>query len=76
LACVPNRMAGAAGGALQTGQRLGTAVGTAVLASILRLAAAGGHYPTAAALALACSVGFMLGALVLAFVDLRTTRAD
>jgi EmrB/QacA subfamily drug resistance transporter len=78
LACVPNRMAGAAGGALQTGQRLGTAVGTAVLASVLRAAASPGHYPGAAALALACAVGFILGALAVAFVDLRTTgaRAD
>jgi EmrB/QacA subfamily drug resistance transporter len=76
LACVPTRMAGAAGGALQTGQRIGTAIGTAVLASVLRLAASGGrdHYPSAAALALTCAIGFVLGALVLAVIDLRTTR--
>jgi EmrB/QacA subfamily drug resistance transporter len=76
LACVPTRMAGAAGGALQTGQRIGTAIGTAVLASVLRLAASGGrgHYPSATALALACAIGLILGALVLAVVDLRTTR--
>ncbi|GAA1695344.1 MFS transporter [Fodinicola feengrottensis] len=36
LECVPTRMAGVAGGALQTGQRIGTAIGTAVLASIFR----------------------------------------
>ena len=29
----------------------------------------------AAALAMTCAVGFILGALALAFVDLRTTRA-
>ncbi|WP_092528343.1 MFS transporter [Amycolatopsis arida] len=34
LECVPTRMAGVAGGALQTGQRIGTALGTAVLASV------------------------------------------
>jgi len=40
LASVPPRMGGAAGGALQTGQRIGSAVGAAVLAETARVAAA------------------------------------
>lgn len=78
LACVPTEMAGAAGGALQTGQRIGTAIGTAVLATVLRVRADGnrGNYPDAAALAIGCSIGFILVALVLAVIDLRTTRGE
>ena len=76
LACVPTRMAGAAGGALQTGQRLGTAFGTAALASVLRLVADSHpqRYPTGVAVALACAIAFVLVALGLAVLDLRTTR--
>jgi hypothetical protein len=68
-------MGGAAGGALQTGQRIGTAIGTAVLASVLRHVATGhDRYPAAVAVALACTVGFILAALAIAIVDLRITR--
>jgi hypothetical protein len=68
-------MGGAAGGALQTGQRLGTAIGTAVLASVLRhVATSHDRYPMAAAVALACTVGFILAALAIAIVDLRVSR--
>jgi EmrB/QacA subfamily drug resistance transporter len=76
LACVPTGMAGAAGGALQTGQRIGTAIGTAVLASVLRLVADGDRqrYPDGVSVALACAVAFMLVALGMAIVDLRTQR--
>jgi hypothetical protein len=75
LSGVPTRMAGAAGGALQTGQRVGTAIGTAVLASVLRLAV-GDHEPyhTATSLALACAIVLMLVALVMAVFDLRAER--
>jgi EmrB/QacA subfamily drug resistance transporter len=47
LEAVPVRMAGAAGGALQTAQRIGAAVGTALLASVFyRILASSGHsYP-------------------------------
>ena len=34
LECVPVRMAGSAGGALQTGQRIGSAIGTAALGAV------------------------------------------
>ncbi|HEX3792185.1 MAG TPA: MFS transporter [Pseudonocardiaceae bacterium] len=76
LECVPTRMAGAAGGALQTGQRIGTAVGTAVLATAFRFTtnASHGDYPTAAGVAMACAVGFQLAALLLAVLELRAIR--
>ncbi|HWC79625.1 MAG TPA: MFS transporter [Pseudonocardiaceae bacterium] len=76
LARVPTRMAGSAGGALQTGQRIGTAVGTAVLAFAYRgtLTGTHGHYPIAATTALLCSVGFMLAAMALAVLELRANR--
>ena len=76
LASVPTRMAGAAGGALQTGQRLGTAVGTALLSSVLRLVAGGrgARYPDGVSVALLCAIAFMLVALGMAILDLRTGR--
>jgi EmrB/QacA subfamily drug resistance transporter len=78
LNCVPRSMSGAAGGALQTGQRLGTAVGTAVLAAVLRMSSGGvkSHYPQAATLAITCSVGFVLAALVVAILDLRSNATN
>jgi uncharacterized membrane protein len=70
---VPVRMAGAAGGALQTGQRLGSAVGMALLAGVYYtvLGAAGGQQPgTAVFAALLFAVGFVLVALALAVLEL------
>ncbi|WP_040925578.1 MFS transporter [Saccharomonospora marina] len=68
---VPTRMAGAAGGALQTGQRLGTAVGVAALASVFHAVVNddGGNYPLALSFALLCSVVLLLVALTLAILD-------
>jgi MFS family permease len=78
LQSVPVRMAGAAGGALQTAQRIGAAIGTALLVSVFyRVLAANGHsYPTAVSDALLCACGLMLLALVLAVAELwhRRTR--
>ncbi|WP_307849430.1 MFS transporter [Qaidamihabitans albus] len=70
---VPTRMAGVAGGALQTGQRIGTAIGVAVLASVFhaRVAGAAQDYRAALSLAMLCSVGFVAVALVLAAQDAR-----
>jgi EmrB/QacA subfamily drug resistance transporter len=80
LASVPVRMAGAAGGALQTAQRIGAAIGTALLASIFyRLLTSSGHaYPTAIFGALLCASGLMLLALLLATAELwhRRPRRD
>ncbi len=73
---VPPRMGGAAGGALQTGQRVGTAVGAAVLAAAFRitLGRTSDDYSLAIVVALLCAIGFVLMALVLAFVELRARR--
>lgn len=77
LECVPTRMAGVAGGALQTGQRIGTAIGTAVLAGVFRatVTASHGDFSTALSLAMLCSVGFILIALALGIGELRVRRA-
>jgi len=72
---VPVRMAGAAGGALQTGQRVGSAVGTALLPGVYYTAlGVTGHRPGSAVFAaLLCAAGFVLVALVIAVVDLIRT---
>jgi EmrB/QacA subfamily drug resistance transporter len=74
---VPVRMAGAAGGALQTAQRIGAAIGTALLVSVFyRVLAASGHtFPTAVSDALLCACGLMLLALLLAVAELWHRRA-
>jgi MFS family permease len=69
---VPVRMAGAAGGGLQTAQRLGSAIGTAVLTVIFyRVLTAGGrdyHRAVSDTLLVACA--FMALGLVVAIVEL------
>jgi EmrB/QacA subfamily drug resistance transporter len=77
LQSVPVRMAGAAGGALQTAQRIGAAIGTALLVSVFyRVLTASGHsYPTAVSDALLCACGLMLLALLLAAAELWHRRA-
>lgn len=72
LNSVPTRMAGVAGGALQTGQRIGTAVGVAVLASVFQSGvSSGAGYPAALRWAMVTAVGIVLIALALAVVDAR-----
>jgi EmrB/QacA subfamily drug resistance transporter len=76
LQSVPVRMAGAAGGALQTAQRIGAAVGTALLASVFYRVLTTGHaYPLAISDALLCAAGLMLLALLLAIAELWHRRA-
>jgi MFS family permease len=77
LASVPVRVAGAAGGALQTAQRIGAAIGTALLASVFyRVLTASGHaYPRAVSDALLCACGLMGLALLLAVAELWHRRA-
>jgi MFS family permease len=77
LASVPVWMAGVAGGALQTGQRIGSAIGTATLASIFYavLARTGRDYPVAVSDTLLCASGIMLLALLLATTELVRRRA-
>ena len=69
---VPVRMAGAAGGALQTAQRIGGAIGSAVLATIFYnlLMRSGGNYQTSVSDTLLCASALMVVALVIATTDL------
>jgi MFS family permease len=81
LESVPVRMAGAAGGALQTAQRIGSAIGTALLVSVFyRVLNGSGHaWPTAVSDTLLCACGLMLLALLLAIGELwhrRSHRRD
>lgn len=72
---VPVRMAGAAGGALQTGQRLGAAVGTAALPGLYYLALGeGDDYRGALSVALVAALTGMGASLALATVDWRRDR--
>lgn len=73
LECVPASMAGVAGGAPQTGQRIGTAIGTVVLAGVLRAVVTSSHgdYPSGLTAAMLCAEGFLLVAFALALWELR-----
>jgi MFS family permease len=72
LASVPPRMGGAAGGALQTGQRIGSAVGAAVLAAAFRLTlGSGAGLGLAVSAAFLAALAFSSAALVLALRELR-----
>jgi EmrB/QacA subfamily drug resistance transporter len=76
---VPVRMAGAAGGGLQTTQRFGAALGSAVLPGLFYvvLSSTGGDYSAAAGIALGVAVLGAVGALAIAVPDwLRDRRAD
>jgi EmrB/QacA subfamily drug resistance transporter len=71
LASVPPRMGGAAGGALQTGQRIGSAIGAAVLAAAFRLVASSHGAAPAVSVAFAVAVAFSAVALLMAVRELR-----
>ncbi|NEB78658.1 MFS transporter [Streptomyces sp. SID14478] len=72
---VPVRMAGAAGGALQTGQRLGAAVGTAALPGLFYVVLGGGtDYRGALVVALGTALIGMAASLALATFDWRRDR--
>lgn len=75
---VPVQMAGAAGGALQTGQRIGSAIGTAALATIYYQVLTGHGYSAAIFESLLCASGLMLLALLIATTELtrRPHRLD
>jgi EmrB/QacA subfamily drug resistance transporter len=77
LESVPVRMAGAAGGALQTAQRIGGAIGTAVLAVIFyrKLGATGHDYSAAVSDAVMVASAMMLLALVMAIAELLRRRS-
>lgn len=75
---VPVAMAGSAGGALQTFQRFGGAIGTAALPALfyLVLGATDQRYPLAAAAALSVAVLASLAALVIGAFDWRHDRRE
>lgn len=72
LADVPPRMGGAAGGALQTGQRIGSALGAALVMSAYQVGLArSDDRGTALLAALVVALTLMAAALVIAVRDLR-----
>ncbi|WP_406368737.1 MFS transporter [Streptomyces sp. NBC_00647] len=76
LTRVPVHRAGAAGGVLQTGQRIGSAAGIAVVGAVYFAHQANhGQSVTAIQLGLLTAVGFSILALLLAVADLRERAA-
>ncbi|MFJ9866922.1 MFS transporter [Streptomyces sp. NPDC101165] len=76
LMLVPVRRAGAAGGVMQTGQRIGSAVGIAVVGAVyFAHLSHHGRATTALQLGLLTVMAIVLVALVLAVADLRERRA-
>jgi MFS family permease len=73
---VPVRMAGSAGGALQTGQRVGAAIGTAIVAGVYFgvLAGTGRNFHLAIAVALGVAVTTTLIALGIGIADLGNEK--
>jgi MFS family permease len=73
---VPVRMAGAAGGALQTAQRVGGAIGSAVLATIFYRILTSSHHDYAVTVSdtIFCASALMLVALAIATADLVHDR--
>ena len=69
---VPPRMGGAAGGALQTGQRIGSALGTALVMSVYQVTVtASGSTATGLRVALGTALVVIVLALAVAVRDLR-----
>lgn len=66
LAEVPPRMGGAAGGALQTGQRIGSALGAAALMTVYQAVGSVASAPVAARAALLAALAILLVALAAA----------
>lgn len=73
---VPVRMGGAAGGALQTAQRIGGAIGTATLATIFYhvLTHSSRNYSLAVSDAVLSACGFMVLALLMALTEVMRRR--
>jgi EmrB/QacA subfamily drug resistance transporter len=74
LADVPPDMGGAAGGALQTGQRVGTAVGAALIAAVYRVSLEHSGAELATAVTFLASAAVVAVALVIAVGELRSQR--
>ena len=71
---VPPRMGGAAGGALQTGQRIGSSLGAALLMTIYQVVTASHGGDAGFRTALATALAVLSLALTAAVVSWRTTR--
>lgn len=71
LSRVPVRSAGSAGGTLQTGQRVGSAIGIAAVGAVFFAQLGRDGWATAYDHGLLVSVAFVLGALLLALGDLK-----
>ncbi|MGH3974967.1 MAG: MFS transporter, partial [Pseudonocardiaceae bacterium] len=75
LECVPPWMGGVAAGALQTGQRIGSAIGTAMLAAVFySVLSYSDRYQSAIAAALLVGTGFVCAAVLVAVLELRGRR--
>jgi EmrB/QacA subfamily drug resistance transporter len=76
LSQVPVEQAGTAGGLLQTGQRIGAAVGIAAVGSAFfaRLADTRGNYPHAYERGLMVALAFIAAALLIALADIGIDR--
>ncbi|MFJ5226815.1 MFS transporter [Streptomyces sp. NPDC088400] len=76
LSEVPVPMAGSAGGTLQTGQRVGSAVGIAAVGSVFFAQVPGDGWATAYDHGLVVAVAFVLVALLVALADVAAGRRD
>ncbi|MDO9457244.1 MFS transporter [Nocardioides sp.] len=76
LADVPPRMGGAAGGAVQTGQRLGSALGAAMLVTVFQLAGLRASLLTAIAVLSLALVAALVTRATAAAAPAATTAAD
>ncbi|HJQ03109.1 MAG TPA: MFS transporter [Jatrophihabitans sp.] len=76
LSEVPVHRAGTAGGLIQVGQRIGSAVGIAAVGSVFfaRLSATRGDYASALERGLVVAVAFLVAALLLTVVEERVLR--
>ncbi len=75
LAEVPLDYAGSAGGVLQTSQRIGTAIGLAVITGVAFAVLAGGDWTTAISLGFTLTAGMVLVTLGVALYDVRRVRS-
>ena len=73
---IPHASGGTAGGVLQTGQRIGTAIGLSAVGAVFfgRLTASGGDWADAISHGLLITVGLVALALVLGVTDLVAAR--
>ncbi|WP_226924837.1 MFS transporter [Georgenia satyanarayanai] len=68
---VPLEYAGSAGGVLQTGQRIGTAMGLGIITAVAFAVLDTGGWPLAVTAGFATTAGLLLVTLVIAVVDVR-----